>query len=108
MNDNLRTTRVERQLGDSLTTAMLLAMTLPRTETPMPCRAPALTLLNTDPEPMDEVRSLRTRIADLEDLLALIEATTDSADGGNIRKVLRQCLQDCRQRLLRTQNRALA
>jgi len=65
----------------------------------MPCRAASMTLIQTDPEPVDRERALRTRIADLEDLLALIDATADWADDGSIRRVLHECLTDCKRRL---------
>jgi len=66
----------------------------------MPCRASSMTLIQTDPEPVDQERALRTRIADLEDLLTLIDATADWADDGSIRTVLRECLTDCKRRLM--------
>ena len=63
----------------------------------MPDTAPALTLIATDVDHRDEASALRTRIVDLEDLLTLVEAS--SGDDGNIRRLLRQCLADCRGRL---------
>ena len=90
------TTPTERVLGDSLTTAMVLAMAIPQPEiSPMPCRSLARGPLPARTAVTDERHALRTRIADLEDLLALVDAT----EGGPVRRVLSQCLEECRRKL---------
>ena len=58
---------------------------------------PELTLIATDPEHDDQAETLQTRIVNLQELLTLIEA--GSHRNGNIHALLRQCLDDCRQRL---------
>lgn len=63
----------------------------------MPDTAPYLTLIATDVDHRDEAGALRTRIIDLQDLLTLVEASR--GEGGTIRNLLRQCLEDCRGRL---------
>ena len=85
-----------RSLEHLLTTLMMLAMATPQPETrAMPCRAFSTRPHCGDPSPADDSRALRDRIADLEDLLSLMDGSTSS----DIRGMLRQCLADCRQRL---------
>ena len=90
------TTPTERVLGDSLTAAMVLAMAIPQPENSlMPCRSLARGPVAVRSTAADERHALRNRIADLEDLLALVDAT----EAGGVRRVLSQCLEECRRRL---------